>query len=269
MGKQSLGTFSATDRTDDPIMMIGVHGNFWGAVAPAARMEALLAAHVIKASIGKDLAKPYTTKWWDYRRMAPGHCFGLFADRYYKAFKTASRTFLAHARRRADSNVDIRKSAAVIGVGAAQYQPETVFERDRGHITGMWKAMQVADDFGLPYDHFCRLAFEVTIDRKWNRLPKPQQLYSADVAAQALDAWDETLKQRLVAAEHPMFLAENYAGMAVQDEYREWLIEKIQQRADPAIVLFTTVYQRPQLPLALVEPLFPAATLNRARLLAA
>ncbi len=261
MGKQNYGIISALEPTDDPVIITSVHGAFVGSVMPAARLEGLIAAHVPRKHI-KDVADVYAHKWWDYRRLSPGHSYMLFIHCYYRAFKLAARTVLAH---RAHNHA----LKALIGGGEVQFRPEEIWERDKSHITGMWKAMLVADALGMPYDRFCGLSFQVALDTAWTRLPRPQQLYSEKLAAQTLESWVELKKERLIIARHPLYKVENYGGAPVQDEYREWLIEAIGERDNKIVPVSTAVYTQPQLPESLAALHFTPAVMNRARLLAA
>lgn len=265
---QACTSFSVTVPTDDPITTIGVQGAFHGANLPAARIEALIAAHVPRKEIA-DVADVYGSRWWDYRRLAPGHSFYLFAHCYYRGTKIAARKFVAE-KARGNTPGDKQKRLAFAGPALVQTEVEDVWEKDKAHITGLWKAMLVADALGIPYPEFVRISCRVALERLWKRLPRPSQLYSDKLGAYVLDEWEELKKQRLFTATHPIYSVENYAALEVQDNYREWLIEQIKAQEQGAIVpLMTSVYARPQLPEALAAQHFPANAMNRARLLAA
>ncbi len=260
MGKQDLGAISASDRIDDLILVNSVQGAFPGSVLPSTRIEALIAAHVPRKQIA-DVADVYAMRWWDYRRLAPGHSFMLFAHTYYSSFRLSARKFLAHRHR------DHAK-VALVGAGQIQFKAEEVWDRDQAHITGLWKAMLTADSLGMPYDQFCRLGFNVAIDTAWTRLPNPWQLYSEKMGAMIYDAWLKAQEDRIFFARHPIYSVENYAGSPLQDEYRSWLIEQIQGRDHKLPALVQAVYQNPQLPEAEALQLFPASVMKRASLLA-
>lgn len=260
----TLGVFSADDRTDDAVLMAAVQGGFFGANLPAARIEALIAAHVPRKHI-VDVADVYATKWWDYRRLSPGHSFLLFAHHYYKAFKIGARKFLWHYGQTGRNGA----GAGAIGVNAIHYTVEEIWDRDAAHITGMWKAMLVCDALGIPYEHFCQLGNQVALDSLWKRLPKPAQLYNDKLGAQILDRWDQLQSDRLITARHPLYTTANYAGLQAQDDYRGYLIEQIKQRADPANALANVVFRAPQLPEDIARDHFPAIMVDRARLRAA
>ena len=154
---------------DDCNTMVRLHGIFPCGTTPSAQIEGLIAAHVPRRHI-KDASGVYETRWWDYRLMSPGHSFMLFTHTYYKSFKAHAKTFMAHRNRTTKKNIGF------IGLGEMFHTAEDIWQRDQRHITGMWNAMLAADALGIPYDHFCRLAFQTAIDQKWTRLPRPNQI---------------------------------------------------------------------------------------------
>lgn len=260
MGKQNSKIFSPHDYVDDLITVNSVHGAFYGSAMNPAKVDALVAAHVPREHLS-DIAAVYSTKWWDYRRLSPGHSFLLFTNHYYRTFRLSARKVLAHKARD-------HRMAQLIGVGSTQYQTEDIWERDKAHITGMMKAMLVADSYGIPYDKYCSTSFECAIDNAWTRLPRPNQMYSDKLGALTVNRWNDISSERLFIAHHPLYLLENYVGRPVQDEYREWLIDQIATRDNPVPALSQAVYGRAQIPEDMARNHFPAATLNRARILA-
>lgn len=263
----TLGVFSVDDRLDDAVLMAAVQGAFFGANLPAARIEGLIAAHVPKKHIA-EISDVYGTKWWDYRRLSPGHSFLLFAHHYYASFRRAARRFNAE-RARANASGKHGLGAALIGVGAVQFKVEEIWDRDAAHITGMWNAMRVADGIGIPYDQYCQLGNEIALEQLWKRLPTPAQLYSTKMGAQILDRWEQKIKGRFFTATHPLYKLDHYAGLEVQDSYRRWLVERLGERPDPTTSIATVVFRTPQLPERIARLNFPAQTVERARLLSA
>ena len=246
--------------------MAAVQGAFFGSNLPAARIEGLIAAHIPRKEI-VGVAASYGTKWWDYRRLTPGHSFLLFAHHYYKAYKISARKVLAE-RARQKASTRNQMGAALIGVANVQFSVEEIWDRDKGHLTGMWNAMLMADELGIPYDTYCRLGNQAAIDGLWKRLPRPSHLYGNKIGAALLNSWETLSRDRLFTAKHPLYSLDNYAGLPVQDAYQEWLIEQLKERGDPTTALATVVYRSPQLPEAKAKAEFPATALNRARLMA-
>lgn len=267
MGKQNLGVFSPEQHIDDPILVTGVQGAFFGSALPPAQIEALIAAHVPRAHI-KDVAEVYGTKWWDYRRLAPGHSFYLFAHHYYRVSKFVARKFTSE-KPLAKFDKDGRKSASIVGASLVQMEVSDIWSRDRGHITGIWNAMLIADAFGIPYPEFVRLACQIALDRSWKRLPLPAQLYAESLAPYVIDEWEKMKDERLFSASHPMYAIDNYAGLSVQDEYREWVIDRIKAQSSQLNAVMTAVYVNRHIPESMALQHFPSQLVTRARLLAA
>lgn len=235
--------------------MNSVQGAFPGSVLPSIRIEALIAAHVPKKHI-KDVAEIYDLRWWDYRRLAPGHSFMLFCHNYYRAFRLAAKKYLAYQRRH-----DLK---GIVGPGAMMRTADGIWEMDASHITGMWKAMLTADMLGMPYDMFCKIAMEVATVDGWKRLPQPRQLYNEKMGARILMEWDQLRANRIFTACHPLYRTENYEGLKMQDDYREWLIDEIRDFDRKVPALLNAIWVSEQLPEALARQNFPANVINRA-----
>lgn len=244
---------------DDAQMMITLHGNFPCSTQPAGGIEGLIAAHVQKRHI-RDVSDAYAHRWWDYRLMAPGHSFMLFAHHYYSLFKVYAKQLLAHRRTRHST-----QGVGAIGMGEFYFTAMTIWERDRTHISGMWNAMLTADALGIPYDHYIRLAFQIAIDTAWKRLPRPNQLYSDKMAAQVLYAWQQLCKDRFIYAKHPIYRLDRYEGAVVQDDYRDWLKDQLYAHRGNPRALAQVVYQAPQLPEADAAQMFSDYALTRAK----
>jgi hypothetical protein len=250
--------------TDDFPTVAAVQGAFYGCSQPAAAIEGLIASHIPKPHI-KDVAAVYEKRWWDYRRLAPGHSFYLFAHHYYKASRTAARKMIGeHSRGKT-----FEKKRALLGPALVEMTAETIWERDQAHVTGIWKSMLVADALGIPYPEFCRMACQVAFDRLWERLPRPTQLYSDNLAVFVMDEWDSLKKSRFVAATHPVFDVASYDGRRMQDDYRAYAIEQITNLdSNRVTALANVLFFRPQLPVDLAKQHFPDQLIERARDLA-
>jgi len=266
LGKQSLKGFSPDDFVDDPITIIAVHGGFYGASLPAAQIEALIAAHVPRQHI-LEATEVIHSRWWDYRRLSPGHAFYLFADTYYKGCKLAARKFLAERKNSHSYQSDKSRAYNLVGASLGQMTVEEVWTKDQAHITGLWKAMLVADAIGMPYDLFVRVACNAALIRLWKNLPRPSQLYSDTLVFHIMSDWDEIKKLRSTLAKHPLYSEENYVGLPIQDEYRHWLIESIKEQKDKLNALMVAVYHMRHIPEAMALQHFPPHLVNRARLM--
>lgn len=272
MGKQSLNGFSPTDLVDDPMTIIATQGAFYGASLPAQHIEGLIAGNIPKKHI-TEVSDCFASRWWDYRRLSPGHSFYYFAHCYYEGAQRTSRKLLrdhlsTRSGTRAQTQEERKRLYQFVGPALNEMDISQIWDREPSHITGLWKAMLVADALGMPYPEYVKLTMRIAIDRMWTRLPQPTQLYSEDLAARVMDEWDALRPERLTVAKHPIYEVENYVGTPLQDEYREWLIEELKQlRSDLIPALMQVMYVTPQLPLDLAQQHFPQQALNRARLL--
>jgi hypothetical protein len=268
-------TFSGTGPHDDWSLNLQMFGRFEGVNAPSSRLEALMMAHIKKQHFS-DFVNVYQNRWWDYRRLAPGHSFMLFSREYLTAMQRGARDFVNSRgpMRRKDGKVMTRGEVASFNkLYGAVFNKQTeadVWERGSQYIVGLFKAMTMADMFGMPYSHFCTLAVRQALERSWTRVPQPWHLYSQQLGAETVNAWETLTTQRLITASHPTYLLDNYRGDPLQDAYHEWLIKQVQRRGDdPAMSLSIALFDKPQLPIAIAEKHFDGSVIRRARSMSA
>lgn len=252
--------FSTTHKVDDAITRISVFGPIYGMAMPAEPLETLIAGHVPREKF-LEAADGYRTKWWDYRRLSPAHSLMLFTDNYYKHFKLAARKSLVHKGR------DPRLKA-LHGSAYSQMTTEEMWEREPSHITGLWTAMTVADTYGIPYDYFCMTAMNMAMDTNWTRLPTPSQLYSPNLGALTITQWEKDQFQQLYTAQHPLYSLDNDVGLPLQEEYRNWIMERLVMLDAPLHPLTGVLFRRPQITEALARTKFSDNLIERARLVA-
>lgn len=157
-----------------------------------------------------------SSKWFAYRFMSPLAATKLFADLYRKGVKTYVR-----------EHRDIEEAEKVNGIA------DNIFSQASGSLTQLWEARQKTDEFGLPYDLLISFGFHFAGRRRWNSTPRPIQLFgskNSDVA------WPLEIKKyiedRLPMAFHgmpvlPQYQVENYRGLPVQDEFRDYVLEDL------------------------------------------
>jgi len=260
---------------DDWSLNVSLFGTFEGVNAPSSRIEALLMAHVKRQHFA-GAVNCYASRWFDYRRLPFGHSFMLFSREYLTAMQRGARDFInsrGPMRTKTGKVMTRAQVASHMKLYGATFTKQTeadIWERDTRYIVGLFKAMTVADMFGMPYDLFCSLAIRQAMEANWTRVPQPSNLYGEKLAAETINLWDAHTSQRLVAAKHPFYSIEHYVGHPAQDDYHAYLVKQIMRRVDDiAIPLSIVLFDKPQLPLALAEQTFDASVIRRAKSLAA
>ncbi|RVE99711.1 hypothetical protein CN172_01045 [Sinorhizobium meliloti] len=161
-------------------------------------------------------------KWYAYRFMSPLEATRHFAELYKAGFK-------AYVRRERD----LEEAERVQGLGTR------IFGRPNSSLTELWKARQRADELCLPYDLLIEFGFHFAARRVWKNAPRPAQLFGSkdsDVAWPIeIEKW---LEDRLpLAVERldglPQYRIENYRGFPVQDEFRGYLLDLMNETTGP------------------------------------
>jgi hypothetical protein len=155
-------------------------------------------------------------KWFDYRFMSPTAATYLFADEFKKAYRSAFA-----------ENIDTPSAQFITPL------PENLFDAPRSTISGIWRARQVADAMGMPYDIYLSRAYHWTL-RYWRRrhLPRPQQLYSNMVTDRTAVDWEEIQTTRMFYSKNVRFTNAKYVGLKVQNDHHEWLLEQLNNRGN-------------------------------------
>jgi hypothetical protein len=187
-----------------------------------------------------------TGKWFDYRFMSPVAATYLFAHEFKKAYKLAYR-----------KNIDTTRGEYVRPL------PDDLFDikglttdklkSRKRMISGIWRARQVADAMGVPYDIYLASAFHWTL-RYWNQnyLPRPQHLYTDLVTDRTAIDWVEHQKVRFHYSKNPGYTNAKYVDLKVQNDHHEYLFEQIANRGN-----------RPELLAAFIdEDLIPLEKIN-------
>ncbi|MEO9497555.1 MAG: hypothetical protein ABJG42_23990 [Vibrio splendidus] len=209
-------------------------------------------------------AELFSTKWWDYRLLHPVDATQRFTD----AFKAAK-------KRAIQKQIDL-----YVGKNARIFKQETFLLESKTNVTGLWRARQCADSYGIPYDFWCRNAMEYADICCWPYMPNPSHLYSDSVKedSETMSAismvefirtrWEEWKSVRIVAGEDEFYLQENFSDDPYQKEHQHFIIQQIQKRERPEYSLATYLFERPMLDFSTVEQVFGTTAIKRAKIFA-
>lgn len=162
------------------------------------------------------------SKWFAYRFMSPLAATKHFSDLYREGVK-------AYVREHQDRDLAEQVQGLALNV----------FSKPSGSLTELWRTRQKADELGLPYELLIEFGLYFAGRRKWRFTPRPCQLFGSkksDVAwpIELEKFLEERYPSALLGIEGlPQYRAENYQGLAPQDDYRAALAEFIQECAKP------------------------------------
>lgn len=203
----------------------------------------------------------FDKKWWDYRLLHPVEATELFS----KAYVLAAKSYLC-------KQVDL-----YIGVNARVLKKEDFFLESKAIITGMWKARQLADTYGVPYSFWCQKAMEYADQCCWPYYPKPSHLYSCKTKETAgeleglsmldyiLGKWEEWTRMKIVTAELEFYRDSINLEHPYFSEYQLALIRQIQRSNVPEHALAIHLYDNHDLFIEYAKKHFSEPMLTRAK----
>lgn len=215
-------------------------GSFFGDHLSPEALDAFL-ARLVKPEDWSAVSALYDRKWFGYRFMSPGACLFLFADRYRKAYRSIATRLLAKKRLPRFTQEDALHPNAKHPLAPAD-------------ITGLWKAMCIADDAGIPYDVYCTEALEYAHKCGWTYLPRPTQLYSDKIVIAVIEAWRAKAGDRIHRTADPHYALKNFCDHQWQRDYMDFLIASAMRRENPKFALAAIMFKEPQ-----VKPSYAAA----------
>jgi hypothetical protein len=164
----------------------------------------------------------FGSKWFDYRFMHPVRATYLYAYEFERAYRSSFRSTIDH---RAADHIRVFKKS-------------DLFECDKTVISGIWRGRQHADALCMPYNLYVTLALEALL-RHWNRnhLPRPTQIYSAEVCAAVSSEWKRRQEVQVFYSTHHAYRAQNYIGSRDQNDHHEWLLHLASKRQNPVHLL--------------------------------
>lgn len=180
-----------------------------------------IALSLIKADLWANESKLVQKKWWDYRGLHPVEATYLFAYAYIKQFALRNR-----------HRVDISRAPFIKPLKGK----DPLLDNPK-QLTGLIKARQFADEFGMPYDFHIRHALKFADERDWTYLPRPSQLYGAKKSAddttmrfEVVKAWEEEKARSIQYSRAPYFRVDNFKGTDLQLEHQKHLVRELRAR---------------------------------------
>ncbi len=175
----------------------------------------------------------FRAKWFDYRFMHPVAATYVAVHHYERAYRQA---YARNVSRGAAEYIRVRKAA-------------DLFECPKMYIAGVWRARQMADAIGAPYDFAFEAAIRHTL-RYWKReyLPRPEQIFHDRVCDAVVKEWGDAKRAKLIHSTHFEYRTHQYVGTRDQNDHHEHLMELATLRHDPAPPL-TRFYDEELLPI--------------------
>jgi len=194
----------------------------------------------------------FTTKWFDYRCMTPTQATDTYMREYARVYQHIYGRELDFERAEHIQIPDMQTLITRIR-SAARTSDKKKHNYWKAELSGYWRGRQVADAIGVPYGVYIDLAFTFRM-RRWPRdhMPRPYQLYHEYDVEKIQARWEEMQQSQLFTSEHPAYLVQNYQGIALQNDYHEWLLKQALARSNPSVYLARFVNED-QLPLDKIE----------------
>lgn len=183
-----------------------------------------LAMSLIHHTHMEDEALAMQNKWFDYRLIPHLKATYYFA----KCYDVAYRNFFAETR-------DL-KTSRVIPV----YNHHDPMQSRQS--TNLHLARQAFDIVGVRYEFGIRFAMKRFCERGWKTMPRTNQLYGDEIMADMKDAWDAECRAKLQIPSSSYFLAENYVGDLIQNQYHDWLVGQVNKRVHKYMTIGQLVY---------------------------
>jgi hypothetical protein len=169
----------------------------------------------------------YTTKWFDYRFLSPTEATDdLFKIEYTTAFKFGLRQYQ-------DRNEAEFKSGLLEFPRFHKPSRKDISNLKREN-TSLWRARQVADVLGVPYDFLIRETIDALMaSGRCQTLPRPNQI----AGALTREAIRDRVKQRWtdwaavnfnsMISRLPQYMDHAYRGLHAQDAHRDWVVKRL------------------------------------------
>lgn len=200
----------------------------------------------------------FDTKWWDYRSLHPMHATYLFADCYQRAVR-------AGLARRVDMFIAYSASAfgrqRAISDKTGKPLKRTIANIDftdgsKTLITGLWRARQMADKYGIPYYTYTRSAVMYAEDMLWTYVPKPHQMYAntkrMDINGEPIETmmesvlkrWEARKRSGVVLSSDKQFQVDSFQSEPNQIKYLQYVFEQIRRSRIPHVVAAELAFEK-------------------------
>ena len=206
----------------------------------------------------------YGSKWWDYRLMHP-----VTATRaFMKAYVDAVKNYLK-------KQIDL-----YIGMNARVLKQEDLFLETKTTITGLWKARQIADKHGIPYEFWCNRAMDYADECCWPYYPKPSHLYSEKVKETAgslegismvefvVSKWEEWRRANTLLSSDEFYQPSQYVEHIYQKAHLESLVKQIKRSSQPEFALAIHIFEKQRMSIEQASEFFETSIITRAKKIA-
>lgn len=175
----------------------------------------------------------FKRKWFDYRCMTNLQATKAYMEAYGPVLRRHYAKEFDRERSEHIHVIDFNQIAA-----AMAGDDKKSANKAKMRFIGCWRGRQFADFMGMPYDVYIDLAIGYRM-RHWQQayMPQPQHLYHEFDLEKIEARWAEMKLGRVYLAEHPAFLVQNYADIAYQNDYHEYLFEMAHARKNPGELL--------------------------------
>ncbi|WP_454654967.1 hypothetical protein [Bosea beijingensis] len=218
-----------------------------------ARMkEIIISAEIISPETFALERELHGKKWFDYCFMSPCQATKLFAEAYVHAYRAAWR-----------QHFDRDEAAKRKGLlRMPSFSRPALDAKERQVWTSLWCARLFADDLGVPYDLFCRVAFKFWLDHGPTRLPQPNQLYSGKWAVGIRDAvlaeWRETCTHNTRWTSLGQYNIDANCSTLAGARHAEWCVGVLKQKHARPFQIADIVYGCRFIPNAMADAAFGA-----------
>ncbi|GEP07528.1 hypothetical protein MOX02_55660 [Methylobacterium oxalidis] len=196
----------------------------------------------------KDERDVSSTKWFEYRFMSPIEATAAFYEAYRRLFREAWRKNF-HA-----PDTELKRGGPAAGLWS-----------NGREFNSVWRARQIADGLGLPYEFFIREAIEAAMRRGAKRPPRPNQLYNVLGMSEIHARWHEQSRSLPLFSKLPQYRVEAFQGLPAQIAHQTWVVDNLKARLGRPYAIAQACFEQRVLPLERAEAEFSAHQMEQVR----